>query len=135
MTYRDSLTSEGVFYSCSYVLMHLRTHASALQKEGLHHSPRLLAIHLYSPLVLHLAGFPLEGGGYIYSPPSPSPETLCSPLRIVTLKNLKSLLWAPYPPPPPPPPPPHTQLSLLYLSPHLAGPHFVRDPLFSSLSG
>ena len=46
MTYRDSLISEGVFYSCSYVLMHLRTRTFALQKVGLHHSPRLLAIHL-----------------------------------------------------------------------------------------
>ena len=32
MTYRDSLTSEGVFYSRSYVVMHLRTHAFALKK-------------------------------------------------------------------------------------------------------
>ena len=41
-----SLTSEGVFYSCSYVLMLLRTRAFALQKVELCHSPRLLAIHL-----------------------------------------------------------------------------------------
>ena len=32
MTYRDSLTSEGVFYSCNYALMHLQTRAFALQK-------------------------------------------------------------------------------------------------------
>ena len=44
MTYRDYRTFEGVFYSCSYVLVHLQTRAFSLQKVGLHHLPRLLAI-------------------------------------------------------------------------------------------
>ena len=64
MTYRDSLTSEGVFYRCSYVLMHLRTRTFALQKVELHHSPHLLAIHLYKLFVFHhpLKALPLAWG-------------------------------------------------------------------------
>ena len=41
----DLPTSEGVFYSCSYVPVHLRTGTFALQKVELCHLPRPLAIH------------------------------------------------------------------------------------------